>query len=130
MRLSVSLDWRDLWVGAYLAWGRRTVYVCPLPCVVVAVSWGPPLCEHPDPRCRRQGIACYLPDDAPGRPTEWLCPEHAVHAGYCAGCGCFTAGGPDDGRDLCEVCRADAGGDDWDDVAAEMEAGDWPEIPF
>lgn len=133
MRLAVSVDWRDLWVGAYVAWARRTVYVCPLPCLVVAVSWGPPLCELEG--CRRLGMACYLPDDWPSRPTEHLCPEHAVYAGYCAGCGVFTAGGPDDGRDLCETCRdqveADCGdGDGWDDAPADLGGGDWPEIPF
>ena len=34
MKLTVSLLWYDLWIGAYVDRVKRTVYVCPLPCVV------------------------------------------------------------------------------------------------
>ena len=45
--------------------------------------------------CQQEGCTewanpCFLPtEDA---PHEWLCPEHAAAAGYCAGCFEFWAG--------------------------------------
>ena len=34
-RLSLRFAWYDLWVGAYVDTAKRTVYVCPLPCVLI-----------------------------------------------------------------------------------------------
>ena len=34
MKLSVSLEWFDFWVGAYWDRKKRILYVCPLPCIV------------------------------------------------------------------------------------------------
>lgn len=40
MSVRVFLAWFDLWVGAYWSSKHRTLYVCPLPCVVVAFQFG------------------------------------------------------------------------------------------
>lgn len=32
--MSVRFAWYDLWVGAYIDRKARTLYVCPLPCVL------------------------------------------------------------------------------------------------
>lgn len=73
------------------------------------------LCEHPG--CDRRGMGCWLPDDDE-EPTDWLCDEHAVAAGYCASCRTFWAGidSFDFSRTpgLCENCSA---GEDYDDEA-------------
>jgi hypothetical protein len=34
-RLSLRFAWYDLWVGAFYDRDRRTLYVCPLPTVLV-----------------------------------------------------------------------------------------------
>lgn len=39
-RLRVFTAWYDLWVGVYVSVESKTVYVCPLPCVVIAYRWG------------------------------------------------------------------------------------------
>jgi hypothetical protein len=36
-RVSVFFAWYDLWVGAYVDRPNRTLYVCPLPCLVVKI---------------------------------------------------------------------------------------------
>lgn len=41
--------------------------------------------------CHRSNLPCFLPDDL-DRPSEYLCAEHAHQAGYCIGCGQFSAG--------------------------------------
>jgi hypothetical protein len=33
--VSVRFAWYDLWVGAYIDRENRTVYVCPLPCLLL-----------------------------------------------------------------------------------------------
>lgn len=38
MRISVFIAWYDLWIGAYWDRAKRTLYVCPVPCVVIKVS--------------------------------------------------------------------------------------------
>lgn len=49
MRVKLYLAWYDLWVGVYVAWAKRTIYVCPLPTVVIEVAWGPrPPDKSPD----------------------------------------------------------------------------------
>ena len=35
MAVSVFFAWYDLWVGAYIDVKNKTLYVCPLPCVVI-----------------------------------------------------------------------------------------------
>ena len=37
-RVRVFFAWYDLWVGAYWDRKARTLYVCPLPCVVVQIG--------------------------------------------------------------------------------------------
>ena len=39
MTVRVFLAWYDLWVGAYIDRPGRTLYLCPLPCLVVRVGW-------------------------------------------------------------------------------------------
>jgi hypothetical protein len=39
MNVRVFFAWYDLWVGAFYERKARILYVCPLPCVVVRVSW-------------------------------------------------------------------------------------------
>ena len=38
MRVSLQFLWYDLWIGAYYDRAKRTLYVCPLPCVVFKFS--------------------------------------------------------------------------------------------
>lgn len=32
--MKIRFKWFDLWIGAYIDRKKRTVYICPLPCVV------------------------------------------------------------------------------------------------
>jgi hypothetical protein len=32
--------WRDLWVGAYVDAAHKAVYLCPVPCLGVKITWG------------------------------------------------------------------------------------------
>ena len=34
-RLTLGFAWYDLWVGVFYDVGRRTVYVCPVPTVLI-----------------------------------------------------------------------------------------------
>jgi hypothetical protein len=34
-RLQIILAWYDIWIGVYYDIGHRTIYVCPLPMVVL-----------------------------------------------------------------------------------------------
>lgn len=38
MSIRVFIAWYDLWMGAYWDAKKRTLYVCPLPCVVIKLS--------------------------------------------------------------------------------------------
>lgn len=40
MNLRVKFAWYDLWVGAYIDRAKRTLYVCPLPMLLVEVHVG------------------------------------------------------------------------------------------
>jgi hypothetical protein len=40
MRIRFFFAWYDLWVGAYWSSKSRTLYVCPLPCCVLALEFG------------------------------------------------------------------------------------------
>ncbi len=33
MRVSLGIAWYDLWMGAYYDRAKRTLYICPLPCI-------------------------------------------------------------------------------------------------
>lgn len=79
--------------------------------------------QHPCARlgCTEPAIPCYLDDDLlaePQRVTEYLCPQHAIEAGYCGVCGRFFAG--TDEFDIhcgfCDVC--------WDQMQADAGACD------
>ena len=39
MRIRPILAWYDLWVGVFIDRAKRRVYVFPLPCVGLVVSW-------------------------------------------------------------------------------------------
>ena len=41
--------------------------------------------------CNETAIECYLPYYY-DNPDEYLCPYHAVEAGYCCRCGNFSSG--------------------------------------
>jgi hypothetical protein len=41
LRYSIRFAWYDLWVGAYWDAKAKTLYVCPLPCIVLRFSWLP-----------------------------------------------------------------------------------------
>jgi hypothetical protein len=36
LEVSVMLRWYDIWVGVYIDHTQRTVYVCLIPCLVIA----------------------------------------------------------------------------------------------
>lgn len=40
MSAGLSFAWYDLWVGAYWDRKTRTLYVCPLPCVLITLTFG------------------------------------------------------------------------------------------
>jgi len=40
-RVTVKFLWFDLWVGVFVDRPKHTVYICPLPCVVIKVETRP-----------------------------------------------------------------------------------------
>jgi len=40
MKLHCFFAWYDLWIGFYIDVEGRSLYVCPLPCVVIQIKWG------------------------------------------------------------------------------------------
>lgn len=109
MKFSLRFAWYDLWIGAYYARDTRTLYVCPVPCVLLALdlrrprresapahlrpasSWA---CEH----CGRDNFITHISVEGPNVPPvpeeagqllpyadgfEWLmCPDE-VTCKYC-----------------------------------------------
>lgn len=71
--------------------------------------------------CKQDGNPCWLPDDL-DKPSEWYCWRHMYQAGYCPGCGNFSAGieSFDFSRyELCDNCE-------WQVKAEEeREQQDW-----
>lgn len=41
MKISLHWKWFDLWVGVYVDRPNRTIYVCPLPTVVIKIRSQP-----------------------------------------------------------------------------------------
>lgn len=39
MKIDLFLAWYDLWIGVYVALEKRTVYLCPVPCVVIRIRF-------------------------------------------------------------------------------------------
>lgn len=42
MRVRPTLAWYDFWVGVFVDWKKKRVYIFPVPMVGVVVSWGKP----------------------------------------------------------------------------------------
>jgi hypothetical protein len=40
MKIRPIFAWYDLWIGVYLDTARRRIYVLPLPCLGVVISYG------------------------------------------------------------------------------------------
>lgn len=38
MKVNLFLAWYDLWVGAFYDQKKHTLYICPLPCIVIKIS--------------------------------------------------------------------------------------------
>lgn len=36
---AIGFNWRDLWIGAYVSKDKRTVFICPIPCVVIGIGY-------------------------------------------------------------------------------------------
>lgn len=39
MKVRIFIAWFDLWVGAYWSARNKTLYICPLPCCVIALQF-------------------------------------------------------------------------------------------
>lgn len=37
----VKFAWYDLWIGAFIDTAKRTLYVCPLPTLLIVLRFGP-----------------------------------------------------------------------------------------
>lgn len=48
MTVRLSFKWYDLWVGAFISFKMKTVFICLVPMVVIEVSWAPPLARKYD----------------------------------------------------------------------------------
>jgi hypothetical protein len=49
MKVKVSFAWYDMWVGVFIDRAKRTVYICPLPCLLITIKRPiptPPLRYH------------------------------------------------------------------------------------
>ena len=40
MKLSLHLKWYDLWIGAYIDCKQKTIFICPLPMIVIRINMG------------------------------------------------------------------------------------------
>lgn len=40
MKIRPIFAWFDLWIGVFIDRGKRRVYVFPLPCVGIVITWG------------------------------------------------------------------------------------------
>ena len=40
MKIRLLFAWYDLWVGAYVDRAKQTLYVCPLPTLLLVVRYG------------------------------------------------------------------------------------------
>lgn len=38
MKMTISLAWYDMWIGAYWDQSKRILYICPLPMVLVTIK--------------------------------------------------------------------------------------------
>jgi hypothetical protein len=38
MSVRLFFKWFDLWVGVYIDWPRRVIYVCPMPCFGIRIQ--------------------------------------------------------------------------------------------
>jgi len=38
LNIKLQLKWYDLWVGAYIDKPNRTVYICPIPMIVIKIT--------------------------------------------------------------------------------------------
>lgn len=40
MTINVFFRWYDLWIGAFIDIKNKTLYVCPIPCLGIKITWG------------------------------------------------------------------------------------------
>lgn len=45
MEITLFFAWYDCWVGAFYDQKKRTLYLCPLPCVVMKIKRMSPIAE-------------------------------------------------------------------------------------
>lgn len=64
MKIRLEFRWFDLWIGAYWSAKDRTLYLCPFPCVVLAIVLGSPPAETTHPWAVAPGVA----EDSQPRP--------------------------------------------------------------
>lgn len=38
-QITIAFNWRDLWVGGYISKDKRTVFICPIPCIVIGIGY-------------------------------------------------------------------------------------------
>ena len=39
MKIKLFFAWYDIWIGVYVDRKNKTVYICPLPCVVLSIKF-------------------------------------------------------------------------------------------
>jgi hypothetical protein len=38
-QIGLAFNWRDIWIGVYVSKDRRTVFICPFPCIVIGIGY-------------------------------------------------------------------------------------------
>lgn len=37
--ISIGINLRDLWIGVYVSKDYKTIFICPLPCIVIGIGY-------------------------------------------------------------------------------------------